>query len=333
MRVLAAFRMAVRALKRNKMRTMLTMLGMIIGVGAVIAMVSIGNGAKVQVEERIASLGQNMLLVFPGSFSANGVRSGWMGRRSLTVEDANAVARELPGVAAVSPENNTHLQVIAGDQNWWTRIAGEGSAYLQIRQWPLAQGSMFDPRQVRAAAKVCVVGQTVAKQLFPYGGALGKMIRIRNMPCRIIGILQAKGLSPMGGDEDDIIVVPYTTELQQLNDESWLDAMLVQADSREDIPIVQQEITGLLRQRHHIRPGGNDDFTVRSQEDIAQTADAMTSIMTRLLAGIASVSLLVGGIGIMNIMLVSVTERTREIGIRLAVGARGKDIMLQFLIE
>ena len=333
MRLLATLRIALRALRRNKMRTILTMLGMIIGVGAVIASVSITSGAKQQVEQQIASLGENMLLIFPGSFSSSGARLGWGNWHSLRLEDALAIQTQLPGVAAVSPENRTRAQVIYGNQNWNTSVQGESPEYLQIRQWALTEGEVFNDQQVRQAAKVCVIGQTIVKELFPNGDALGKTIRIRNVPCQIIGILQPKGLSPMGGDQDDVILVPYTTELKRINREDWLDTILVQAVSQAALPIVQQEITSLLVQRHHLKQDGERDFIVRSQEDIAQAASATATVMGGLLAGIAAVSLLVGGIGIMNIMLVSVTERTREIGIRMAVGARGGDILVQFLIE
>jgi putative ABC transport system permease protein len=333
MRILATLRIALRALRRNKMRTVLTMLGMIIGVGAVIASVSITSGAKQQVEEQIASLGENMLLVFPGSYSASGAHLGWGNWHSLQLGDALAIQTQLQGVTAVSPENRTRTQVIAGNQNWNTSVQGESPQYLQIRQWPLAEGEMFSAQQVRAAAKVCIIGKTVAQQLFPNEDPLGKMIRIRNVPCQIIGVLQPKGLSPMGSDQDDIVIVPYTTELQRINREDWLDTILVQAVSQAAMPIVQQEITSLLLQRHHIKASGERDFIVHSQEDISRIATSTASTMGMLLAGVAAVSLIVGGIGIMNIMLVSVTERTREIGIRMAVGARGGDILVQFLIE
>ena len=333
MRVLNILRLALRALRRNKMRTLLTMLGMVIGVGAVIASVSITSGARQQVEQQIASLGENMLLIFPGSYSSSGARLGWGNWHSLRLEDALAIKTQLQGVAAVSPENNTRTQVIAGNQNWNTRVQGESPEYLQIRQWPLAEGAIFGDPQVQTAAKVCVIGRTVARQLFPNEEALGKTIRIRNVPCQIMGVLEPKGLSPTGSDQDDVVLVPYTTELTRINREQWLDVVLVQAVSQAAMPIVQQEITALLVQRHHLKAGGERDFIVRSQEDIAQAATATARVMGLLLAGVAAVSLVVGGIGIMNIMLVSVTERTREIGIRVALGARGADILRQFLIE
>ena len=332
-RFFATLRIALRALRRNKMRSVLTALGIIIGVGAVITTVGIGTGAKSQVEAQIASLGESMLLIFPGSISASGARTGWGNTHTLTLEDAQAIQSQIRDVVAVSPENTTRAQVIYGNQNWSTRAAGESPEYLSIRKWPLAEGDMFNDQHVRAVAKVCVIGQTVANQLFPDTDPVGKMIRIRNVPCQVLGVLQAKGLSPMGSDQDDIVLVPYTTELKRIHMETWLDVMLVQASSKEALGLVQQEITGLLRQRHHIDPARGDDFTVRSQEDIAQAATATARTMTFLLGAIACVSLIVGGIGIMNIMLVSVTERTREIGIRMAVGAHGRDILLQFLIE
>jgi putative ABC transport system permease protein len=333
MRIFATLRIALRALRRNKMRTILTMLGMIIGVGAVIASVSITNGATQQVKQQIASLGENMLLVFPGSFSSSGARLGWGNWHSLKLDDALAIQTQLQGVTAVSPENRTRTQVIAGNQNWNTSVQGESPQYLQIRQWELAEGEMFDSQAVRQATKVCVIGNTVKQELFPDMDPMGKLMDIGGVPCQIIGVLQPKGLSPMGQDQDDLVIVPYTTESQRIYHEDWVDTILVQAVSQPAMPIVQQEIVSLLNQRHHIKPGGNTDFIVRSQEDIAEAATATARVMSVLLAGIAAVSLVVGGIGIMNIMLVSVTERTREIGIRMAVGARGGDILVQFLIE
>ena len=333
MRIFTTIRVALRALRRNKMRTLLTMLGMIIGVGAVIASVSITSGARQQVEQQIASLGENMLLIFPGSYSSSGARLGWGNWHSLKLDDALAIQAQLPGVTAVSPENSTRTQVIFGNQNWNTRILGESPEYLQIRQWPLVKGEMFGEAQVKTAAKVCVIGKTVARQLFPNEEPLGKTIRVRSIPCEIIGVLQAKGLSPTGSDQDDVVLVPYTTELTRVNRETWLDVVLIQAVSPAAMPIVKREVTSLLIQRHHLKSDGERDFIVRSQEDIAQAATATARVMGLLLAGIAAVSLIVGGIGIMNIMLVSVTERTREIGIRVAVGARGNDILRQFLIE
>ncbi len=333
LRILAILRIALLALRRNKMRTALTMLGIIIGVGAVIAMVSIGNGAKAQMEAQIASLGQNVILIFSGSMTRSGVHSGWGGAGTLTVEDTEAIRREVPGVTGVSPEIRSSAQVAAGNQNWLPQILGEGPDYFQIRQWNLSEGSPFTEQDVRGANKVAVIGKTTAQQLFGNESPLGQVVRIKNVPFTVVGMLSAKGLSMMGSDQDDVLIVPYTSAMKRILGVTTLRSINVQAADAKLLPLVQQQITSLLRQRHRILPGRDDDFTVRGQQDIADMATAQSKTMTWLLAAIASVSLLVGGIGIMNIMLVSVTERTREIGIRMAVGARGRDILLQFLIE
>ncbi len=333
MKIFATLYIAARALRRNKMRSLLTMLGIIIGVGAVIAMVSIGNGAKSQVEAQIASLGQNVILIFSGSTTRGGLNTGWGSAGTLTVEDAEAIGREIPGVVVVSPEVRQGSQVAAGNQNWFTQVLGEGEGYLDLRQWPLSNGNFFSEQDVRSANKVAVVGRTIANQLYGDSGALGQVIRIRNVPFVIIGELAPKGLSIMGSDQDDVIVIPYTSAMKRIARATTLRSINVQAADASLLSDVQQQIIELLRQRHKIMPGRDDDFTVRTQQEIAETATATSRVMTVLLGAIASVSLLVGGIGIMNIMLVSVTERTREIGIRMAVGARGNDILLQFLIE
>ena len=333
MKPLATLRIALRALRRNKLRSTLTALGIIIGVGAVIAMVGIGNGAKSEVEAQIASLGQNVILVFSGNFSAGGVRSGWGGAGTMTVEDAQAIGREVPGVLAVSPEVRTHKQVLANGSNWATQILGEGVDYLDIRDWPLAEGAMFTEQDVRSAAKVCIIGKTVANELFPNEDPLGQTLRISSIPFKVLGILEPKGLSVMGTDQDDVVIVPYTSSMKRIARRTSINSVLVQSASAKISSRVQNDITLLLRQRHRTGGGRDDDFTIRGQEEIANAATATTRTMTVLLGAIASVSLIVGGIGIMNIMLVSVTERTREIGIRMAVGARGQDILLQFLIE
>jgi putative ABC transport system permease protein len=325
--------MALRALRRNKMRSVLTTLGIIIGVGAVIAMVGVGNGAKAQVEAQIASLGQNVILIFAGNFNSGGVRSGWGGAGTLTLTDAQAIQREIPGVVAVSPEVRGGAQVGAGNQNWSTTVLGESPEYFDIRQWPLVEGAVFTEQDVRSANKVAIIGKTVATQLYGNDDPIGQVMRIKNVPFIIVGILTSKGLSVMGSDQDDIVIVPYTSGMKRIMGTTVLRTINVQGATINLLPSIQRQISDLLRQRHRITQGKDDDFTVRNQQEIADAATATTKVMTLLLGAIASVSLLVGGIGIMNIMLVSVTERTREIGIRMAVGAHGTDILLQFLIE
>jgi putative ABC transport system permease protein len=333
MRIWATFKIALRALRRNKMRTLLTVLGMIIGVGAVIAMVSIGNGAKAQIEAQIASMGRNVILVFSGSFSRGGIRSGWGGAGTLTVDDAEAIAREIPGVTVISPEIRTRVQIAAGSQNWNTQILGESPDYFDIRQWPIVEGTSFTAQDVRSANKIAVIGKTIADQLFPGEDPLGQVIRIKNVPFIVVGMLTPKGLSVQGQDQDDLIIIPFTSAMKRVQRINTLSMINVQASKPSLLAPAQDQIIELLRQRHHITPGRDDDFTVRNQQEIAEMATAQSKTMTLLLGAIAMVSLLVGGIGIMNIMLVSVTERTREIGIRMAIGARGRDILLQFLIE
>ncbi|MDB6095397.1 MAG: macB 13 [Verrucomicrobia bacterium] len=332
MRISSTLTVSFRALRRNAMRSLLTALGIIIGVGAVIAMVSIGNGAKSMVEAQIASLGENVLLVFSGSFSQGGARSGAFGAGTLTVEDAEAIKREVTTVGAVSPEVRTGAQVLANGLNWSTQVLGESAEYLDIRAWPLADGLMFSEADVRSVAKVCIIGQTIANQLFPDGSPIGQTLRIKAQPFKVVGLLAAKGLSVQGADQDDLVIVPYTSAMKRVAKQTMLRSISVQATSADTLAIAQNDIAGLLRQRHRTSES-TDDFTVRSQVEIAQAATATSDTMTLLLGAIAGVSLIVGGIGIMNIMLVSVTERTREIGIRLAVGAHGREIQLQFLTE
>jgi len=310
------------------MRSVLTALGIIIGVGAVIAMVGIGNGAKAQVEAQIASLGENVILIFSGSTTASGIRTGWGGAGTLKIEDAEAIRREVPGVIGVSEEVVSTTQVAAGNQNWFTRIFGESADYFDIRQWPLADGAPFTAQDVRSANKVCVIGRTTATQIYGNESPIGQILRIKNVPFTITGVLTPKGLSPQGVDQDDIVVMPYTSAMKRV-----IGGTTVQMGDPGQIAAAQQQIISLLRQRHNIRPGRDDDFTVRTQQEIAEAATATSRVMTVLLGAIAGVSLVVGGIGIMNIMLVSVTERTREIGVRMAVGAHGIDILTQFLIE
>ena len=330
MRIINTIKVALRALRRNKMRSILTALGIIIGVGAVIAMVSIGNGAKAQVEAQVASLGENVITVFPGSFTTGGMRSGWGSASTLTIEDAEGIRREVANAVAVSPEVRDRAQVLANGLNWNTQIMGESPDYPAIRTWKFAEGSIFTDQDVRSVAKVAVLGKTVVDQLFPDGDPLGKTVRIRNIPFKVVGVLASKGFNLFGQDQDDTVVIPYTSHLKRVSHHTNINSILVQAASAEAIDKVQQDITDLLMQR---RKGREQDFTVRNQVEIAQAATATSETMTLLLGAIAGVSLIVGGIGIMNIMLVSVTERTREIGIRLAVGAHGRDVLLQFLIE
>jgi putative ABC transport system permease protein len=333
MKIFVVLRVALRAMRRNKLRTFLTMLGMIIGVGAVIVTVSLGNGAKAQVEKQIASLGENVIMIYSGSFTRGGARSGWNFAATLTVEDSLAIEREIPDVTVISPELRNGSQVASGYDNWSTTILGEGPDYLQIRQWPLSEGAMFTELDVRSASKVAVIGKTVADQLYPDGNCIGQVLRIRNVPFIVVGTLVPKGLTAFGQDQDDVVIVPYTSSMKRLFGASNIRAIMAQAASLKSMNSVQEQITDLLRQRHKITPGHDDDFTVRNQQEIAEAANSASQTMRLLLAGVACVSLLVGGIGIMNIMLVSVTERTREIGIRMAVGAHGRDILMQFLTE
>src|SRR2546429_5729861 len=333
MRIAPTFNVALRALRRNKMRSVLTALGIIIGVGAVIAMVGIGNGAKAQVEAQIASLGQNVILIFSGSTTSSGIRNGWGGGGTLKIEDAEAIQREVPGVIGVSEEVVSTTQVAAGNQNWFTRIYGESADYFDIRQWPLADGAPFTPRDVRSASKVCVIGRTTATQIYGNENPIGQILRIKEVPFTVTGVLTPKGLSTQGVDQDDIVIMPYTSAMKRVIGGTTLRNINVQIGDARQVEAAQQQIISLLRQRHNIRPGRDNGFTVRNQQEIAQAATATSRVMTPLLGAIAGVSLLVGGIGIMNIMLVSVTERIREIGLRKALGARPRVIRRQFLVE
>jgi putative ABC transport system permease protein len=334
LRLLSTFKIAARALRRNKLRSALTALGIIIGVGAVIAMVSIGNGAKAQVEAQIAGLGENVILIFSGSTTVSGIRTGQGGAGTLKIEDAQAIRREIPSVTLVSEEVASNAQIASGNQNWSTRIYGESADYFDLRQWALADGAPFTEQDVRGANKVCVIGRTTATKIFGSDDAVGQILRIKNVPFQVTGVLTSKGLSTQGTDQDDIVIMPYTSAMKRvLGGGTTLRNINAQVASAHDLAPAQQQIIALLRQRHNIREGRDDDFTVRTQEEIAAAATATTDVMTGLLGAIAGVSLLVGGIGIMNIMLVSVTERTREIGTRMAVGAHGRDILSQFLIE
>jgi putative ABC transport system permease protein len=333
MQWLMTFRIALRALARNKLRAFLTMLGIIIGVGAVIAMVAIGEGAKATIRAQIASLGTNVLVILPGSSNQGGVRFGSGAVTTLIDADARAIARELPSVAFASPLVRRQEQVIAGNLNWGTLVQGVAPEVQQIRDWDLVDGRFLHEGDVDSAAKVAVIGQTVAGQLFGNDSPLDAVIRIRNIPFRIVGVLAHKGQTGQGADQDDTVMIPYTTMQKRLIRITWVHTILVKAVSAERVAEAEEQITMLLRQRHRIGPEREDDFTVRNLSDIAEAASTTAKVMSVLLGSVASISLLVGGIGIMNIMLVSVTERTREIGIRMAVGARGRDIMMQFLVE
>ena len=333
MQALMTLRIALRALARNKLRAFLTMLGIIIGVGAVIAMVAIGEGAKSTIRAQIAALGTNVLIVLPGSNVQGGVRAGFGNVNTLLDSDGKAMARELPSVAFVSPVLRRQDQVVAGNLNWGTLAQGVAPEFQQIRDWQVAEGRFLHEGDMDSAAKVAVIGQTVARQLFGNDDALDAVIRIRNIPFRVVGVLGAKGQTGQGTDQDDTIMIPYTTMQKRLMRITWVQSIVVKAVSAERVEEAQEQIILLLRQRHRIGPEREDDFNVRNLSDIAEAATTTARVMAVLLGSVASISLLVGGIGIMNIMLVSVTERTREIGIRMAVGARSRDIMLQFLVE
>ncbi|MEX0685099.1 MAG: ABC transporter permease [Balneolales bacterium] len=324
---------AIRALTRNTMRTLLTALGIIIGVGAVITMVGLGQGASSEVQEQVNRLGQNVVLIFPGARSLGGVSIGGGSANTLTVEDARALRDEIPEVIAASPEVRSQRVVVYGNQNWHTRIYGQSADYLQIRQWPLDSGDMFTEDDVERASLVAVVGQTIVDELFEGADPIGETIRVRGLPLTVIGVLATKGMSLMGSVQDDIIIVPYTTGFQRISGRSHAMVINVQVYDEEYMEIARAKMIDLLRERHRLSPDQENDFTVQTQEEVAQAATETSRVMTWLLASIAGISLFVGGIGIMNVMLVSVTERTREIGLRLAVGARGPDILMQFLIE
>ena len=332
MSIFMTLRIAVKALNRNKMRTVLTMLGMIIGVGAVITMVALGKGAQTTIEEQVKAAGTNLININSGNFSQGGVRMGGGNATTLTKEDAEAL-REVPGVQYVAAGVSSRAQLIAGNQNWQSQIQGTDVELPLIRNWPTKYGGFFTPQDVAAAGKVCVLGQTVAETLYgPDVDPTGQIIRVKNQPFKVIGVMASKGTSGMGGDQDDTVFAPYTTVQKKLQGIQHINNITVSASTPETQPVAAA-ITQVLRQRHKLVGTDPDDFMVRTQEEMASVRTETTRTMTTLLAAIAGVSLLVGGIGIMNIMLVSVTERTREIGLRMAIGARGKDVLLQFLVE
>jgi putative ABC transport system permease protein len=333
MSILMTLRIALKALNRNKMRTTLTMLGMIIGVAAVITMVALGRGAQDSIEQQIRSAGTNMIIVSAGNWTQGGVRSGQGAASTLTEADADAI-RTLAGIQYLAGGVNTRAQMVAGNQNWGTRIQGTDVELPLIRSWPLSSGTFFTPQDVSSAAKVAVLGSVVRDNLFtPDQDPLGQIVRIKNQPFKVVGVLASKGQGSNGEDQDDAVFIPYTTSQRKLMGITYLNNVTVSAVSATNTTQVADAITSLLRVRHKIQPGDPDDFMVRTLEEMASVRTEATKTMTALLAAIAGVSLLVGGIGIMNIMLVSVTERTREIGLRLAIGARGRDVLLQFLVE
>ncbi|UFS70070.1 ABC transporter permease [Geomonas sp. RF6] len=327
---------AIRALRVNKMRSLLTMLGIIIGIAAVIAMVAIGSGASKMISDQISSIGSNLLLVLPGSMTSGGVRTGSGGTQTLTYDDAKAIKSECPSVAEVAPTLRGGGQVVYGNQNWSTVLMGVTPAMLTVRDWPISAGRNITQSDVDGATKVCLLGQTVADNLFGSADPLGKIIRIRKIPFTVVGVLDRKGQSPQGQDQDDIIYLPLTTAQRKLLGTQFpasVGALMVQAKSAEVLKQAEEEVTALLNQRHRIGPSREIDFTVRNLSELLAVSEQASKVLAMLLGSVASISLLVGGIGIMNIMLVSVTERTREIGIRIAIGAKRRDILLQFLTE
>ena len=323
----------LQALSRNRMRSALTVLGIVIGVAAVIATLAIGQGAREAVQAQIRALGANTLTVLPGTITAGGARSGMGSITTMSVEDAEAIRRECPTVQAVAPSVRTVAQAVYGTNNWSTQVQGTTADFGLIRQWPVASGVFITDSDVRGAAKVCVLGSNVAQQLYGDADPVGTMLRVKDIPFRVVGVLSTKGGQGMGGNQDDIVIVPLTTAQRKLLGITHVNSISVSAASAGQVDLAVEQITELLRQRHRIRPGADADFFIFTQKEIASSAEETSKVMTSLLASIAAVSLLVGGIGIMNIMLVSVTERTREIGIRRALGARRRDILLQFLAE
>jgi putative ABC transport system permease protein len=338
MNLFALLRVALRALAINKMRSMLTMLGIIIGVAAVIVMIAVGSGAQARVEEQIRSLGSNLLLILSGATTSGGVRMGFGSNLTLSEDDAAAIPREIPGVTA-APALRGAAQLVWGNQNWSSVIFGVTPEYLEVRQWEIAAGRGFDATDLAGAGKVCVIGQTVARQLFGGADPLGQPIRIRRVPFTVIGVLEGKGQSMMGTDQDDLVLMPISTARKRVlgtaaaAKQRSVGTIWVKVPEGQDMKDAEEQVRALLRQRHRLQPGQDDDFSLRNLEEVASAQEASSRVLALLLAAVASVSLVVGGIGIMNIMLVSVTERTREIGLRRAVGARTRDILGQFLVE
>jgi putative ABC transport system permease protein len=326
-------KLALKSILKHRMRSWLTMLGIIIGVSAVIVMVAIGQGTRTQIREQIDSLGTNMIVVTPGSSSQGGVSQGAGSFNRITLDDAEKLATGSVYLSAVSPVVMTFTQAIGGVGNWRSQVHGVDAGYSEIRDWQVASGRFFDDSDVRSMRKVAVLGQTIAENLYPGQDPVGQKIQLRNVPFEIVGVLAEKGQTANGTDQDDVILAPYTTVKTRLSGRSFIAQILASTYTPDDIAVAQEDITAIMRESHGLADWEDDDFTVRNQTDIAETAEETTEVMTVLLAAIASVSLLVGGIGIMNIMLVSVTERTREVGIRMALGARGRDVLTQFLVE
>jgi putative ABC transport system permease protein len=327
------FRVASASILKNKMRTLLTMLGIVIGVGAVIVMVAIGNGAQLQIKNQIGSLGTNLIMVMPGSGMMGGVNQGAGSFNKLTVDDAARLKSEGTLFAGVSPVVSARVQAIAQSGNWKTSVNGVSPDFQTIRNWTPSEGAFFSDADVTAGRKVAVLGATVVKNLFPDADPVGAQIQIGKVPFTVVGVMQTKGQNAMGQDQDDIILVPYTTAQNRLSGNVRIGQILISTLTPEDMPAAQDEVTSIMREAHRLDQSEPDDFTVRNQTEITEAMSSTTKVMSGLLAAIASISLVVGGIGIMNIMLVSVTERTREIGIRMAIGARGNDVLTQFLVE
>ena len=336
MNLTATARVSLRALTRNKVRSLLTALGIIVGIAAVIAMVGVGKGATIMIQKEVASMGDNLLIVMPGSFSGPGSSRGGAGSiKTLTNEDGEAILREVSYCRTMTPMVRAGGQVIFRDKNWSTGLQGVNTSYLEVRNWAMDEGEFFTDADVRVATRVCVLGRTVARELFGDEDPVGKVIRIKNMPFRVLGVLTVKGTASFGQDQDDTIVIPYTTVRAVLQNSTFnnVDTLMVNLTSQEAMEPAQDEIDAILRQRHRLGENEDDDFSILSMNEITKTISQVSVVMTVLLTVIASISLFVGGIGIMNIMLVSVTERTREIGLRMAVGARRRDILMQFLVE
>ena len=336
MNVVAATRTALRALRKNKLRSFLAALGIVIAVAAVVATVAIGQGAQAKVAAQMASLGSNLLMVMPGSISQHGAATGSGATQNLTRDDAQAIEKELSStVSAIAPMNRAGAQVVYGDANWFTQVIGTTPAYLDVRGWTLSSGEMFGREEDAAAAKVCILGQTVVDKLFGEQPAIGEQIRVKHVPCKVVGILAAKGQSSWGQDQDDVILMPWTTLVRRINgsQSDAVGSLMVSARSPQTVNPAQREVTSLLRQRHHLAESAEPDFQVRNLAEMQNAAEQQTNTIAWLLISVALISLVVGMIGIANVMLVSVTERTREIGIRMAVGARGRDVLLQFLTE